>query len=91
MKELLSRLKDLLSEIIEKSVFSGPYSTMLVLKHKGVSSCERVVIQTVFSFPPICQVVPMANVFHLYFQMSGEYSNDSQIYPSDSEKKFSMI
>lgn len=54
MKELLSRLKDLLSEIIEKSVFSGPYSTMLVLKHKGVSSCERVVIQTVFSFPPIC-------------------------------------
>lgn len=63
---------------------------MLVFIHEDVSSCERMVVQTVFSFPPIFQGVPKANGFHLYFQMPGEYSNGSQIYPSDSEKKFSM-
>lgn len=67
-----------------------PAVSYYCLTRKSSSSCEMIVLLTVFSFPPICQVVPMANLPHLYFQRSGEYSNDSQIYPSDSEKKHSM-
>lgn len=55
-----------------------------------MSSSEVIVLQTVLSFPPISWVGPGANAVRLYFQMPEEYSNDNHIYPSDSEKKFSM-